>query len=430
MLRQKTKLVLTFSFLLILISIFRVGVAAQEGVGASTGLTVFPGPANNSLFGQDHKYTVHFRGNGEAVVAAKFVFTNSTDRDQKSFSLVSDDLNAKDFIAYQILRPSCTSPNCNYLNFDFAYPWGARYEKAEVDYDGEKLAVTLPEPVPVEKTGAVFLYYRSFGYTEKEWTGAYEYDFKTLESKESIQNVSVGINVDSDVYLKGAKSSVDFAMPEMASMRMADGMMQNSQLDQIVGSVGYGQITKTASSLAPDESFTVQGAYATSQLALYAKETLIGFTLVLGVFALLFLLAKKFTGKGKNRKEMYLALGLSLASTLVLVALTGALFVVTRSGLFPSYLWGGLIVLVYALFGLIFYLVVLLAPTIYMGIKHGAGWAMVTLFMTLFWLFLIFTGLFLFNSVTRFDTPVYPMQVTKGLSPQMLETESEVNANE
>src|SRR3990167_7697476 len=113
-----TKKVILFAFILLSLLLAST-VAAQEKAFQNPGIDqensingvkpqIYPVPPYRDnppqVLGQDHAYSVTFRGNGEAVVSAKVVFTNLTDTPLSSISLRVPKVDAKDIIVFQVLR--------------------------------------------------------------------------------------------------------------------------------------------------------------------------------------------------------------------------------------------------------------------------------------------------------------------------------------
>lgn len=68
--------------------------------------SALPMPARRlpSIFGQDHFYTVSLRGNGEAVVASRIIFSNVSEKATDTLVLRVPKVEPKDIIAFQLLR--------------------------------------------------------------------------------------------------------------------------------------------------------------------------------------------------------------------------------------------------------------------------------------------------------------------------------------
>ncbi len=351
-----------------------------------------PGKIDN-LFGQNHSYSVYLRGNGEVVVNAKFVFTNENAADFNTFVLKTDGQTLNNLVAYQIVKePECvsytpTSVCIQYRDADYSYLWGAKYLKADVDYDGEKLAVVLPRTIAENNTSAVFLYYRSFDFTRKELAG-YNYNFSSFKVNTAIQNIAVGINTDSDIYLKGVTSAVDYAYPSTTDIAIAGNENKSAKLDQIINTIGYGKITKNASNLAANEQFEVKGEFATSYLGLYAQEIVISIGIILFTLFILLVGVKKLTRRGQPESIIFQSFGLAFASSLTLTLITSLVYLFTKSNTYIQYQIGILVIFL-LIFLVLLYASLFLAPVIYMGLKHGVGWGLTTLFMTIFLLALM-----------------------------------------
>ena len=87
-------------------------VLAQESSGSSGGSSsiqiapdFLPYPDQEPGFlGQDHKYSVVFRGNGEAVVSVKIIFTNKSESNLNEIRLRIPKVEPKEVSVYQIIK--------------------------------------------------------------------------------------------------------------------------------------------------------------------------------------------------------------------------------------------------------------------------------------------------------------------------------------
>ena len=108
---MKGKLAIIFAGILFMLGVFAGNVFAQESEssGASSQMIapdfVPPYPGGEPGFlGQDHAYTVVFRGNGEAVVSARVVLTNKGETPLSEISLRVPKMEPKDVFVYQVIR--------------------------------------------------------------------------------------------------------------------------------------------------------------------------------------------------------------------------------------------------------------------------------------------------------------------------------------
>jgi hypothetical protein len=259
------------------------------------------------LLGQDHKYGVHLRSNGEAIVTSKVVFTNRSDKEQKSLTLGISGSVYELYALQQILPSECRQYS-SYSNDkqdqrtciksvepDYRQQYYGYYGN-EVDYrqsnysnNGNDYVFTLPNPVGAGKSGSIIISFASKSYTQTKF-GNTTFDFETLKANERIQDLSVSVSFDDDIYFDGKKSKVQYA-PESSSgiSSLADGANANSNesLQNYVGNIGNsGVIVKKASNLAPGDTYRVKGSYATSWLALnFAKIVWVslGLLLLIGI---------------------------------------------------------------------------------------------------------------------------------------------------
>jgi len=426
---------LIFSFLCLVVFVFPIVVHAQN----KPEMLIAP-PITNpaSLLGQNHKYTVTFRGNGEAVVSSRIVLTNTEDQARSSLSLRVPKVNPTDVIAYQVIaEPTCIryrpyqydpanpvkEQTClEYREPDYYNYWSgvSKYQKAQTTVHGDTIEITLPRPVGLNKNGSVILYYRVFGYARKNIFGTYEYAFETLKVEDKIHDLQVGITVDSDLYLKGVKGNVNYRFTDSAMFLKSEaaGMMTapmaNAQFDQVYRQIGQGSVTKTASNLQPLDSYTVKGSYADSRIKLYAPW-LIGGSVVALLSLIVLIIVIRFMVKTLNKgaksspqnttlTSTLLTLGLSGVSTTVILLYTFTLMMVMKSlsSIFP-YDYTMLITLLVIIISLAVYAILLFVPAIFMGIKRGLGWGVSTAVTTIVWLVLVFFFLIIIFGAVRYS---------------------------
>ncbi len=244
------------------------------------------------FFGQEHSYTVVFRGNGEAVVYGKISFTNTGDKAVDMFGIQIPNANPTEFTALQ--QTMVNNNPCLYpyeLNgkpcavYDLVYPSGgysgnrimnnpSGYEKLTFKSAGNQYDIKLTQVVEPNAKGEVIFAYVAKGYVKKS-LGVYKFAFETPKVNSRIKNISVSVDVDSELILKGKRSNVNYS-----TKAVSDGMigafadssgarMSSPEFVQTVNLIGTnGPVTKTAQNLSPNESLTVNGEYANSKLAL------------------------------------------------------------------------------------------------------------------------------------------------------------------
>jgi len=127
--------------------------------------------------GQNHNYSLVFRGNGESIVTLRIALTNTsedTDLSEVEFRIPKI-VDPKDLSTYQILvSPPCVryedvpaiqiypyTPKCaEYGEPDYYYYYGnGKYQKALAEFSGDTLKVTLPTPL---EPGKIFVYVINF----------------------------------------------------------------------------------------------------------------------------------------------------------------------------------------------------------------------------------------------------------------------------
>lgn len=431
-----------------------------------------PGPAG--VFGEDHYYSVIFRGNGDAVVNLKAIFTNTEEATVSAITLRVPKGQPQDIVAYQIFKePRCIRyeptkivpstgiiedrydpPVCiEYDNPDYYgyyYSNDTKYKKAQVESTGDTIVITLPEGVPAESSASYILYYRAKEYTQKDFAGAYSYTFETLKTESPIRNVQIGISTDTDLKLKNASSTVNYGVEDsvMSDLKAAPTLssagMTNQAFERYYQQIGQGTIVETASSLQPLDTFTVDGAYAKSSWQLYAKTLLIGIVVTLVVLALIgFGLFKLFrhvkkkavpATSGTTHGSIYTVLwmlGGSFGSSLVTAIYTIFLFIVmnfVNGNYYFGYQYNLLVVLFILILSLGVYPLCLFIPSIVMGMRKGLWWGVGTFALTIAWLmiylFIIFGFLFMTQMNDSYPRPLpYVYGTSDRISPETVQTE-------
>lgn len=428
---------------------------SSSGIAVPNSIDVNP-VTSSPVFGQDHSYSVVFRGNGEAVVTLRVAFTNTTYQPLNSVQLRLPKVIPTQLSAYQIiLGRNCSNPgpqiydsttnsyrqgNCmQYQEPDYyqSYYYNAKYQKADASFSGDTVTVNLPNHVPVNASGAFFLYYRAMGYAKRDILSVFNFNFETMKVEDSIRNLKVGISTDSDLVLKGAGGNVNYRFEAptaaMGTLSAAGSAMANPSIDSYVGRIGNGSIVKSASNLSSLESYSVKGSYAKSNLLLYTRQILIGLFILLIIILLAILIIKKVLKRlrqgereevkvaGEEKKmpvsfdarKIILALTLSFIASILMVGYTVAIFFLSQSITSTiGYQYEAFFVLFIVIISFCIYAFLLFGPALYMGIKKGIGWGLGTIGLTIIWLCLfLFVGLFvvfLINPANTYQgTPIF-----------------------
>ncbi|KKR10797.1 MAG: hypothetical protein UT39_C0015G0010 [Candidatus Woesebacteria bacterium GW2011_GWA1_39_21] len=428
----------------------------------SIGTAIAPAPdyyQTNTFLGQNHSYSVIFRGNGEGIVNLRVALGNSGTEAIKEVNLRVPAVAPTDIYVFQILKekqciryatpvydPTIRSyppTTCEeYQDPDYYndyYYYNAKYKKADYDLDNDTLTVTLPVSISAGKSGAFFVYFRAMGYAKKDVYGAYDYTFESLKTEDSVRSLNIGLSTDSDLYMKSAKGTVDYRFKDVAPSMMALGKGGGGEmgaaspaLDSYVTSIGQGSIYKSASNLSPLESYKVEGSYADSRAKLYGKEILIGVSVFVGIvilFVVLLMVVVRLLRKGNPpvKKETpdllnEKAIGTSVEKTAkgngqmfavsVLLGFVDSLLIasytvlVVALGSFMSnsvsYTYRSLVIMVLVVVSILIYLLLIFAPGVLIGVKRGVGWGIGVIVSTVLWLILwiavIFFVIFLFGT--------------------------------
>lgn len=362
------------------------------------------------LFGQNHFYTVIFRGNGEAITYAKIAITNPDEKSLTEFSFEVPKVSPTEMVIYQMKLPQeCQNYNYNdpsrpclqYRDPDYAqqyYYYGysngkAEYQKIQYTKSGNLYKFTLPTPVEPYKSTAIIVAYAAKGYVS-ESVGLYKFNFETLKVPSRIQEIRVAVDVDSDLLLKGKKSSVNYNTIGLQSSELsAPSAISGRSLDNVVGKIGsYGPLVKEAKNLSPNESFMVKGEYATSWFRLYFSSILLTILIILAVFVGVYFLARFLKRRGgqngqsgsgtnqqmtsQNPQSSISILNLtnasvSLLSVVGVVGLTYLLRFLTESNLLRSFNPDPVFAIIMVITIILMYVLVIIGPAVIIAIKHG-----------------------------------------------------------
>jgi hypothetical protein len=388
---------------------------------------------NELLFGQNHFYTVIFRGNGEAITYAKIAITNPDEKPLTEFSFEMPKVSPSEIVMYQMKLPQeCVRYNYNdparpcleYRDPDYAqryYYYGysngqAEYQKIQYTKSGNLYRFTLPTQVEPYKSTAIVVAYAAKGYVN-ESLGLYKFNFETLKVPSRIQEIRVAVDVDSDLLLKGKKSSVNYNTSGLGVSELAASQSVSSRdLDKVVGSIGsYGPLVKEAKNLAPNESFNVKGEYATNWFRLYLSSILFTILIIAVIFTGVYFLARFLKrrggqseqfGSGTNQQMSSQApqssisifnltnASVSLLSVVLVIGLTYLIRFLLTSDLFRSMKVDEVFVIIGFITIILLYVLVIFGPAIIVAIKHG--WkSLVSILIAEFLWFVIFLVIYL-----------------------------------
>ncbi|MBI1972124.1 MAG: hypothetical protein HYS53_02385 [Candidatus Aenigmarchaeota archaeon] len=250
-----------------------------------------------------HYYQAVFDGEGEAAVIAKVIQLNT---EKEKVDKITLEIPGRSNIRY-IFQEIYPKQKClNYDNsalkcitYDYGYPY---YQRGYVNLDfaeeqlswSKKVVVNLAEPIEQGATGSLIIYYKAFGYVDKNVN--FDFDFETIKSPFDTPYLRVSVSVDEDLSLRGGETKTTY-IPNFASLesfgtqKMAALPDEQSNFirtisDKVVYAGGY---VKTKTNLDPWESFHVTGRYNEKNLwFLNYHEWIIG--VVAAIFVVNFLM--------------------------------------------------------------------------------------------------------------------------------------------
>lgn len=428
-------------------------VLAQEARSIAPDIAPIPPDTSNLLlFGQKHSYSVVFRGNGEAITYAKLVIPNREEQALSEFSFEITKINPSEIIMYQMKLPkecvryNYTDPNnpcVEYRDPDYGqdyYYYGsgqtAEYTKIKYTQSGNTYNLTLPNSVEPSKSTAIIISYAAKGYVDNIF-GLYKFNFETIKVNSRIQSVRVAVDVDSDLLLKGKRSSVNYN-EDTGSMPMAklgdSSAVSSRELDRVVSNIGVsGALIKESKSLAPNESFNVRGEYANNWFRLYLNEIIIAVLMIIVIIVMIYLISKYISSKPQyNSNETKLSQDktnnivnknsinllnltnvlVSLGSVVLLIIVNIGLRVLNQTNSWQSILYDPNFSSLISVITTLLYALILLAPAIMVGLRKGWGNLLSIIILQFIW-FVIILVLYLLlfqsgmNDVMPMPRPLY-----------------------
>ncbi len=291
-----------FKLIFTLLVSFLIGLTAQATIVPEP---YYPESTETGPFGQEHFYSVLFRGNGEVVVGAKIITSNGTKVPINDLEVEILDLNVGQVSFFQeICRNKTTKQILSNTECNRSYrdnPNEIVYQKLDFDQSENTYSVDLNAYIDSFQSGVVLMHYRGFGYAKNGLFGRKNFDFLTLRVDDNITTAKISVNVDTDLFFEGQKSSIDYAYTGFdTAMTAGSEFKESAALQDFSRRVGsYGKINKTANYLLPNETFHVKGVYAKTWFGLYYLKLFIGILILAGIIGTVFLI----NWRVKNKKE-------------------------------------------------------------------------------------------------------------------------------
>lgn len=452
----KTSLVLVLALGLSLANLGGLALAQEQEGSTSDSIApdigrimppIYTDSSNSLLFGQKHSYSVVFRGNGEVITYAKIVIPNQEEQALTEFSFEIPKVDPYEMTMYQMKLPlECVRYDYNiqpnkcleYKEPDYGqdyYYYGsgqsAEYTKIKYTKTGNTYNLTLPNLVEPSKSTAIIISYATKGYVDNSF-GLYKFNFETIKVNSRIQSTKVAIDVDSDLFIKGKQSSINYneSAGNMPMAKLGDSSAISSrELDRVVSNIGsYGAIIKEGKSLAPNESFNVKGEYSKNRLLLYINEIIITLVILVAIVVSIYFLSKYINSKHKkasdntgvsqskirhiidntsinlfNVTNVLISLGSVIGVIIVGIVLRLANYYNIWQSISYDPVFSSLVSVITTLL----YAFILLAPAIMVGLRRGWGNALSIIILQFIWFILLFSlYLILFQTGMAEVTPM------------------------
>ena len=175
-----------------------------------------------------------------------------------------------------------------------------RSQDSKIDYvdlkqtsSGNSYTVTLSTPVQPKKQGSVLVSFTTDNFISGGLLGRYDYNVRTLLTKQMVDRATVAVNFDDDMFTREATGKRTYeTSPTSSSSNLAlgadsaNGAYQSKSMDTLIGGIGQGGMYIISQSfLLPGDTLSVAGVFGTNRVVLYSTEILIGL-LVLALLAI------------------------------------------------------------------------------------------------------------------------------------------------
>jgi hypothetical protein len=414
---------------------FLLLITANTVFGQEKSTLIAPGyPGRDVLTGENHHYSLVLKGNGNAVLLGRILFSNQEANPLDQYQLNLPGVQVDNLVAFQeIQKPVCQQysptplpgqpPTC--LVFGpplYPDPYNSEYRKLEVEKNGDQYTFRLAEVVKEASFSGVVFSYNSNSYTTQR-LGKWNFKFDTPQTSSAIQNLNMSIDTDNrslHLDVDGEKVNYNGATDlKTESLSAADAARS---IAPMIGTGG--RVYKSVSSLTAGESVRVSGSFSESIWLLKLNQILWFLGTLLITLLVVFLIIKadfwtrvsgyfqKLTPKN-SREILVLDLFASLCSSaLVFGSILMMANLLEGGGVYqilpvPTGLGAALTLLV-SLLGFVFVLVVLALPSLVLGLRFGWRHTLYYILFEFMWLGVMVVGFAIIFS--DYSNPVHPLR--------------------
>ncbi|HLD11260.1 MAG TPA: hypothetical protein VJB89_04215 [Candidatus Nanoarchaeia archaeon] len=282
-----------------------------------------------------------------------------------------------------------------------------KYEQ-EILSDSIVFNFNFEKEIKSQKDATLILYYKSEDYTTKK-ENIFNFDFETLKINYDTSYISIGVDVDNNLYLENVDSQVEYRDNSYFT-GFSEAMTSAKMTPDYVGNIGYGSYHKDANSLDPLESFHVTGRYAKSWYDLNKKLVLggiFGGLILLGLIIIGLVFVVKKLNKNNLRGKLILS---GFFSALVTISIW-VIISIFKNNLndWIGWQYSSLVFGLFIVAAVLLTLVCIVGPVIYFWSKYNAitgVWALVSFVI---WLFIFGVIIAIIFGILNKPEQIYPM---------------------
>lgn len=353
----------------------------------------------------NHFYAVSYDEEGDAIVRAKIIIENISDKDLNElvFEIKGET------VIYKIIQENI-----------FESPSRISYEK-NVESNSTELKLILPETVKPNQKTTIILFYKVSNEAKKDLIGVYSFNFQTIVDKQAalVENVRVSVTVQPELHLKGiAEGTINYKKDfisgaTLGAMAMKEEFISDKVYKQYTDDIEYAYgLIKTTQNLDYLETFSVTGNYSKTPILLNLMELSFIAIITLLLLVLAAFTFKKFLQVNKlsiqTVTKNQLISKTTIQGLLTALIITGYWTIYYLLGQSIPQLFGyyafPLIPLTLLLGGLALTAILLFVPPLYFALKQGPADGILTFTFTIMW-GIILTSLFI-TIITLFINPL------------------------
>jgi hypothetical protein len=261
-----------------------------------------------------------------------------------------------------------------------------------------KITIPLAQAIAAQEQGTLLVYYKAANVAEKSF-GVWSFGFETLKWSFDTNQVRVSVNVEPGFFLKGQKAEVEYQPAMFGAFATAEKMSiasPSQELSDASNRIMYepGWVRETRG-IDPWESFHVIGEYAKSRFLLQKGSIFVSLLVVAALLCgSIFGVRKLMRVKMSAGMPVQVIVAGFVSSFVLIVSWWFVVYIMKNVSRWMNYSHSELVLPIMVLVSIVWFLVWVFGPAIFVGIKTESVFAgILTLVSTILWLIVLLVGL-------------------------------------